>query len=301
MKSQTNDNRDQKPMQNAETKWEDLTIQNRFLFAKVMSDPENMLPFLQRVFPELEIAEIRYLEAEKTLEGPVGARGVRYDVYVKDLSTRAFTVEMQIYQADNIPKRSRYYSTMMDEDCLQKGQDYALLPNTYVIFICPFDLFGAGLHRYTFRNTCAEIPGLLLEDGSEKIFLYTGSNQMDVSDDLKNLLDFLGNRSSGVSDKDPFICQLKASVDLARKNANWRREYMIWQHEIAHEKRLAAEQGYAEGRAQGMAEGMAEGMAQGMADERLNTERERIRAENAEAEVRLLREQLKQLQKEKNT
>ena len=32
-------------------KWESLTIRDRFIFGKVMSDPNNSLPFLRLLFP----------------------------------------------------------------------------------------------------------------------------------------------------------------------------------------------------------------------------------------------------------
>lgn len=42
----------------------------------------------------------------------------------------------------------------------------------------------------------------------------------------------------------------------------------------------------------GRAEGLADGKAEGRAEEKMNTDRERKRAEDAEAEVRRLREEL---------
>ena len=106
------------------TKWENLTIQDRFLFAKVMGQKENCLPLLQRLFPELNITDIRYIEAEKTVEGSIDSKAVRLDVYVHDSAQRAFTLEMQVDDRGNLPMRSRYYSSMIDEDLLSKGQDY---------------------------------------------------------------------------------------------------------------------------------------------------------------------------------
>ena len=163
--------------------WENLTIQNRFIFAKVMGDEEIALPFLQRVFPDAGITRVRHVETEKTLEGSISSRGVRYDVYVKDMDGRAFTIEMQVLNRGNLPKRSRYYAIMMDEELLGHGQDYEALPPSWVIFICPFDLFGEGLHRYTFRNYCVEVDGLLLRDETEKVFLNTKSNADDIPEE----------------------------------------------------------------------------------------------------------------------
>ena len=172
-------------------KWESLTIQNRFLFAKVMGQKENCLPLLQRLFPELQITDIRYVEAEKTVEGAIDSKAVRLDVYVRDSRERAFTLEMQVYDEKNLPMRSRYYSSMMDEDLLSTGQEYDEILPAYVIFICPFDLFGRGLHRYTFRNFCQEDFSLPLGDGSAKIFLNTKGTAKDVSKEVLAFLDYV--------------------------------------------------------------------------------------------------------------
>lgn len=43
--------------------------------------------------------------------------------------------------------------------------------STVIIFITQEDIFGKDLAMYTFREQCAEVPELLLEDGRSKIFL----------------------------------------------------------------------------------------------------------------------------------
>lgn len=40
-----------------------------------------------------------------------------------------------------LSKRARYYHSQMDMELLRPGNDYAELPDTYVIFICDFDPF----------------------------------------------------------------------------------------------------------------------------------------------------------------
>ena len=42
--------------------------------------------------------------------------------------------------------------------------------STVIIFITQEDIFGKDLAMYTFREQCAEVPELLLEDGTSKIF-----------------------------------------------------------------------------------------------------------------------------------
>lgn len=43
-----------------QTKWEDLSISNDFLFGKVMQNPELCKELLQRILPDLKIDRIEY-------------------------------------------------------------------------------------------------------------------------------------------------------------------------------------------------------------------------------------------------
>ncbi len=42
-------------METKQTKWEELSISNDFLFGKVMQNPELCKELLQRIFPDLKI------------------------------------------------------------------------------------------------------------------------------------------------------------------------------------------------------------------------------------------------------
>ncbi len=45
-----------------QTKWEELSISNDFLFGKVMQNPELCKELLQRILPDLNIERIEYPE-----------------------------------------------------------------------------------------------------------------------------------------------------------------------------------------------------------------------------------------------
>ena len=60
----------------------------------------------------------------------------------------------------------------MDVDNLLRGQSYAELKESYVIFICTQDPFGKGLPVYTFRSVCGEDGSILLNDKSVKVFYF---------------------------------------------------------------------------------------------------------------------------------
>ena len=127
-------------METKQTKWEELSISNDFLFGKVMQNPKLCKELLQRILPDLNIERIEYPELQKSINMDMDARSVRLDVYVKDEKEVVYDIEMQVSDTKELPKRSRYYQGMIDLQLIDKGQLYDELKQSYVIFVCPFDL-----------------------------------------------------------------------------------------------------------------------------------------------------------------
>lgn len=73
------------------------------------------------------------------------------------------------------------YQSMIDQDLLDKGENYMKLRNTVVIFICKFDLFGLGDGKYSFHSYEDKHKELQLQDGSTSIFLNTKSALFGLS------------------------------------------------------------------------------------------------------------------------
>src|SRR5574344_354773 len=127
-------------------KWQDVPITNNFMFSKIMSDKTLCKEFLE-VMLEIRIDHLEEISTESTLKTDLYAKGVRFDVYVQD-SSRVFDIEMQMCDTRELPKRARYYQSVCDVDTLDAGSFYSDLKETYVLFICPFDLFGRELPCY---------------------------------------------------------------------------------------------------------------------------------------------------------
>lgn len=175
--------------------------------------------------PDLKIDHVEYPEAQKGIRPDVDAKSVRLDVYVKDGEGTVYDIEMQAVDTRELPKRSRYYQSMLDLQLIDKGQTYKKLKPSYVIFICPFDLFDRGRHIYTFENICKEDSSIFLKDEAVKIFLNAGGTQDDVSKELKAFLDYV----AGVESEDDFVQRVARAVQEAKKNREWRHEYMTLQ------------------------------------------------------------------------
>ena len=203
-------------------KWESLTISNDFLFGKVMSHPGLCQKLLGRIFPDMEIDHIEYPELQKSIHVDYDAKGVRLDVYVKDDKNTVYNIEMQAIDTKELPKRARYYQSMIDLQLIDRGTDYQELNQCYVIFICQTDIFNKGRHKYTFRNLCVEDTSTELSDQTCKVFLNAGGTIDDISPKLKAVLDYVAGKLSD----DPYVKELDAAVAEAKHNREWRREYM---------------------------------------------------------------------------
>ena len=117
------------------TNWEDLGISNDFMFGKVMQNPQLCKKLLQRIFPDMEIDRIEYPQLQKEIKPDADAKSIRLDVYVKDNKNTVYNIEMQAVDTKELPKRSRYYQSLMDLQLLDKGQTYRKLNRSYIIFI----------------------------------------------------------------------------------------------------------------------------------------------------------------------
>ena len=193
------------------------------------------------------IGRVEYPELQKEIKPDADARSIRLDDYKKDDKDRVFDIEMQMTVTKELPKRSRYYHSMLDLQLIDKGQTYAKLKPSFVIFICLADMFGAGRHKYTFETVCREDRTIWLGEERTTIFLNADSQMEDVSKELTAFL----NYAAGCVSEDPFVKKLDEAVKEAKKNREWRREYMT----LLMRDQENIEKGRKEGRREGRKEG----------------------------------------------
>ncbi|EHJ00361.1 Conserved hypothetical protein CHP01784 [Clostridium sp. DL-VIII] len=168
----------------------ELNLEDDFLFAKVMSDKEICRELLEKIL-EIEIEKVEMVEEQKTIDLLLESKGIRLDVYVKDENSTIYNVEMQRGKHKNLPKRLRYYQGSIDLDLISKGEDYRKLAKSYIIFICTFDLFNKGRHKYTFQSVCLEDNEIILNDEAQKIVLNTRGIMNDLSEELLEFLAYV--------------------------------------------------------------------------------------------------------------
>lgn len=217
---------------------EELTIVDDFMFGAVMRNPRYCKPLLELVLG-VKIREIIYPEPQKSMSERYNSKSIRMDVYVEDDAGTVYDVEIQTADKQGLPKRMRYYQGMIDLHILEKGEDYASLRPSFVIFICTYDPFGKGRYVYTFENRCLEDASLALGDGAVKIMLNTKGHVGEISAGLKDLLRYMEGYAPG----NDYTRALDDAVSEIRGDEKWRVEYMLLNEMLRRSKRLGEREG----------------------------------------------------------
>ncbi|MBO7638814.1 MAG: Rpn family recombination-promoting nuclease/putative transposase [Treponema sp.] len=199
---------------------DELTFSDDYMFGEVMKDPDICAHVIE-VLLKIKVEKIEYPERQKIFKESYDSKGVRFDVYVKD-SDRIFDIEIQCRTVSNLPKRTRYYQSMIDMDNLLKGETYDSLPESFIIFICKKDPFTLNLPQYTFQNRCIEDNSLFLNDKTTKVF-YNASSYGGAEDrELRAFLKFVAENQA----EDDFTRKLESHILQTIRSETFRREYM---------------------------------------------------------------------------
>ena len=243
---------------------DELTFTDDFMFGTVMKNKGICKGVIERLL-HIKVGGIEYPSLQKTIAPFYESKGIRLDVYVSE-PNRTFDIEIQTSLPPELPKRTRYYQSLMDVDNLLRGQNYAELKESYVIFICTQDPFGKDLPVYTFRNVCGEDGTLFLNDKSYKVFYNVGAYGKEQEVELRAFLEYLCERRA-TSD---FTERIDALVEKAKRNERFRSWYMslnIWKDDLLREGSQAGEKiGFERGVAAGIRKGRRDGIAEGRRD-----------------------------------
>ena len=243
----------------SETKFEDLTISNDFMFKEVMKSNKGLCKRLVGSIMQQDIEDIVYIETEKTLQPYYDSRGIRLDVILADENHTRYNLEMQARNVISkagvalLPKRTRYYQSVIDMDMLKQGENFDQLNPLVLIFICTFDFYKEGRYVYTFKSRCLENLELeLANDVTVKLVNAKGKHGQ-VNTLLKNFLRYVMTNEP----VDDFTEDVERQVWAVKNDKKAREEYMVLQAKIREHEIVAYEAGEAQGHAAGLAEGEA--------------------------------------------
>jgi predicted transposase/invertase (TIGR01784 family) len=237
--------------------WDAITIKNNFLFQETLRNKSLCKQLLERVL-HIQVKTIRYMETEKTMKAQLSSKNTRLDVYVEDKDGNVADIEMQTTDTKSVinyderdektiirelPLRTRYYQNIIGTNMLRKGMHYRELKKAYVIFICTFDPFGAGLPVYHFTYRCKENGNLQMGDLTENIFLNVKAADKTDDEELAAFLRYVNGQSATTS----FTRMLDKEATRIRNNDDWRLKAMTLDMEIKDMKKREREKGKQEG------------------------------------------------------
>ena len=232
------------------TQLKDLTLLDRFLFSETIEDPRNLQIILEIILGKEVL--LKYLpQPEKEQKKSPLYRYIRVDVWSEDIYNTVYDVEVQKKDTRNLPRRSRFYQSLMDGRLLKPGEsDFNQLKDICLIIIAPFDIFGYEKYQYTFEMRCREVPQLSMEDGATRIFLNThGKNPEDVSPELVELLYYMehSNQRTSVSYQSSRVRELQGNVNTIVENEEMGVRFMQAWEELLLERQEGREEGLQEG------------------------------------------------------
>ena len=227
---------------------EELTFTDDGMFQAVLHNPEICAELIERLL-HIKVNHVDYPELEKQIAPYYSSKGVRLDVYVKD-DDKVIDIEIQSYKQEALGKRTRYYQSMVDIDCILKGQDYTELKDSYILFICKDDPLKEnsknhfGLPCYTFKNICLENQAVKLDDKSLKVIYNSSAYEKESDKKIRGFLHFIYTNEPG---EDDFSNRLSALVEKIKENDRFRRDYAAMNLHDRDIQRAAKREGIAEG------------------------------------------------------
>ena len=228
----------------------DLTLLDRFLFSETIEDPRNLQIMLEIILGKEVL--LKYLpQPEKEQKKSPLYRCIRLDVWSEDTCNTVYDVEVQKKDTRNLPRRSRFYQSLMDGRLLKPGvDDFNQLKDICLIIIAPFDIFGYEKYQYTFEMGCREVPELTLGDGAVRIFLNThGKNPEDIRPELVELLDYMEhtNRQTPTAYQSRQVRELQENVNTIIESEEMGVRFMQAWEELLMERQEGRQEGRREG------------------------------------------------------
>ena len=267
-------------------KLEELDLIDDFLMNGIANNEKVKEKFFKKllsVLLEQDIGKVT-VTAQKMIPAiDTDYRGVRLDVEVSEIKNKngiervanVYDIEPHLRNDTDFPRSNRFRQAKIDSKYMKAGNnEFQNMPGLYVITITNFDIFREDYMLYTFKNSCEEVPDLKYDDGLKFIYFNTKGHK-GGSKSIENLLRYIqSSTDNNVVDEN--TKELSGYVREVKSGEAFKEAFMTIGDHLDWERE--------------------EGRIEGREEERKNTERERLRAEKAEAEIKALKEKLARLE-----
>ncbi len=248
----------------ARKKLAEMNLIDDFLFTEIMSDEKDGATVCSMILScvlKREVKNIKF-EAQKVIHGASEkSHGIRLDVYVtgkpgadgdskEDYDVYDVEVDNRPGNKAGLPKRSRYYGSLIDAKFLEPRKEYTELPDIFTIFILSYDPFDRNALYYEAGTHLLTHPDVQYDDGVRRIYLYTkGELPGDAGEDdrkLRNLLRYIcESTEANVIDDNTRRLDEIVRVTKTKENVeddfmyNWDRDEKLKEEASAEERKRA--------------------------------------------------------------
>ena len=235
---------------------QDLNMMDSFLFEAATEDMENAKKIAKIIIRRAtgHLVENLIIESQKQLKGlSLDKHGIRMDLYMQETSSseenastlRLYDIEPNKYYEKDLPRRNRFYQSLLDSKLLPSNSRYQKLPDMITIWILPYDPFGDNRMIYTIKNMVVENQNLVYNDGITKIILYTKGTK-GGSKELRDLLAYM-EKTTLSNAVDEELLELHEIIGNVKSKEDVGERYMTLQEMIDYEKRDSYEDGLKNG------------------------------------------------------
>ena len=161
---------------------ESMNLIDGFLFDSSIEDEEDakvVIGAILRTVFDREIKDVKVTSQKQFQAIDTRYHGIRLDAHVTEdedgrMSATIYDVEMEnrVADKDSLPKRIRYYNSIIDTRYLESGAGYEKLPDFVSITILSYDPFDAGDMYYEAKTVLTTHPDFEYRDGITHIYLY---------------------------------------------------------------------------------------------------------------------------------
>ncbi|WP_022765337.1 Rpn family recombination-promoting nuclease/putative transposase [Butyrivibrio sp. XPD2006] len=219
---------------------ESMNLIDGFLFDSSIENEEDakvVIGAILRTVFDREIKEIRVTAQKQFQAFDTKYHGIRLDAHVTEeedgkVSATIYDVEMENRIADkaSLPKRLRFYNSLIDSRYLESGMNYNNLPNFVSITILSYDPFDAGDIYYEAGTVLTTHPDVEYMDGISHLYLYCNGkiNESLSPSHGKRLMEVLKYIVSGekINASNPEVNNLETVVSKIKKRPEVTKKYM---------------------------------------------------------------------------
>lgn len=150
-------------------------------FMSVVFEDKECAEFLIRQLLDDSSLNVVSVTAQKEMKN-LNGHSIRLDIHAVDSNGKAYDIEVERSDSRATPKRARYNASIMDSYITEPGDDYANLPESYVIFVTENDVWKGNFPVYTADRCIKELNNSSFDDESHILFVntaYKGESRLD--------------------------------------------------------------------------------------------------------------------------